>query len=284
MRAKRKNYLDYVENPDSCVIIPEIGISTLLIDKEDQYNHSHNYFEIFYLISGNDTHVLNNKKEELNLGNCVLLKPNSDSQYFIRNKECIHRDIVITKEFFKELCEFLSPLYKQIFMQDFINKICLTKEEIALLENKIQIFSKETDLIKKKSIGSYVVFFILNKFFENINYPNTINKDNDPIIVDIIECFNRTDILQQRIATIIEPLGYTHSYLCKYFKSHTGKTLTEYFNLTKLNYATYYLTYSTYSIRQICNIIGFVSTSYLNKIFKKEYGITPSEYRRNLKK
>ena len=279
----RKNYTEFVYRDDECVIFPETGISILLVDKEDSFRHSHDYFELFYIISGNITHIINNEQKTLSMGDCVLIKALTDNHSFKRNNsECLHRDIVITKDIFHEICNLLPPLYEQIFSPEFINTIKLSQQEIIFLEEKLRYFSNETEIIKKKTIGKFAVLFILEKFYEKINFPSSEQRkyDNDPIIADIIESFSRTDNLRQNISQIIMPLGYTHSYLCKYFKAHTGKTLTEYFNLIKLSHAAYYLECTARSVQQICDAVGFNSISYFNKIFKNKYGSTPSEYRK----
>ena len=282
MNKKYIKYLDYVDSPDSCVIIPEIGISAMLSSGDCSFSHSHNYFEFSYVLGGSATHVLNGKNKPFRLGDCALLRANCDEHSYVNgNENHVRRDIVITKELFKNLCDLFPPLYKQIYSSSFNETIKLTTEEMLFLENKLYLFSSESDFIKKKNIASFVVIYLLNMYYEKNNLdPSYFNKQADPIISDIMESFNRTDILQQKISEIISPIGYTHSYVCKYFKAHTGKTLTECFNESKLKHATYYLVSSTYSIAQICHIVGIDSLSYFNRLFKKRFGVSPSEYRK----
>ena len=70
-------------NPN--VIIPNIGMSTVLTGSNDSFVHSHNYYEIFYMTSGKIIHCLNSVENELNTGSLILLSPN-DVHYFIQKK------------------------------------------------------------------------------------------------------------------------------------------------------------------------------------------------------
>jgi AraC-like DNA-binding protein len=48
----------------------------------------------------------------------------------------------------------------------------------------------------------------------------------------------------------------------------------------RLSHVAYYLENTNYSLQQICNLVGLDNLSYLNKIFKQKYGITPIKYRK----
>ena len=93
---------------------------------------------------------------------------------------------------------------------------------------------------------------------------------------------------------VARPLDIDHlvemSYLSRsrfyhVFKEHTGSSPIEFQNKFRLNIAKDYLTfYPEYSISSVASTLGFNDSLYFSKLFKKEYGISPSQYRRELNK
>lgn len=66
------------------------------------------------------------------------------------------------------------------------------------------------------------------------------------------------------------------------FKSDTGKTLMEYVRERRLTQAAHELIYSTKTITQIAYSLSFNSHDVFDKAFKRVYGISPKEYRKNI--
>lgn len=56
----------------------------------------------------------------------------------------------------------------------------------------------------------------------------------------------------------------------------------KYINNLKLNFAKDLLFEGAYSIEKVCELSIFNNNCYFHRIFKKEFGITPTEYRKNL--
>ena len=57
-------------------------------------------------------------------------------------------------------------------------------------------------------------------------------------------------------------------------------TFTEYLNTVRLNVAKDLLITSNYNLSEIAREAGYTDLSYFSKLFKKEYGISPSKYRK----
>lgn len=86
------------------------------------------------------------------------------------------------------------------------------------------------------------------------------------------------------IAHIAEEEGISATSLKKYFKSVYGKNISEYLRTKRLDNAKEMLEQSKLSILEIANAVGFASQSKFTAVFHKELGITPTEYRRTVKK
>lgn len=77
---------------------------------------------------------------------------------------------------------------------------------------------------------------------------------------------------------------YFHpNYLSSFIKEETGKTFSELILNCRLKSACTYLKQTNLSVQEIIEEIGYSDKTYFYMIFKKEYGITPKEYRRRSK-
>ena len=73
--------------------------------------------------------------------------------------------------------------------------------------------------------------------------------------------------------------GINPSYLCRRFKKYVGKTIVEYINHRRIEFALVLLRSGNDKILQICLKSGFNDPSYFNRQFKAIVGMTPRKYR-----
>lgn len=70
----------------------------------------------------------------------------------------------------------------------------------------------------------------------------------------------------------------SHSNVYRKIKALTGNTVVEFIRIVRLKEALKLMEKNKYSLAEISYMTGFNSQSYFTKIFKKEYGMTPSDY------
>lgn len=72
-------------------------------------------------------------------------------------------------------------------------------------------------------------------------------------------------------------------YAGRLFLRQTGSTFHQYLTRRRLEAAVLWLENSEKSITEIALECGFGTASYLNRLFRRKYGVTPSEYRKKFK-
>jgi len=77
--------------------------------------------------------------------------------------------------------------------------------------------------------------------------------------------------------------GVSYSYLKKLFISQLGAAPSRYVSLRRLEYACDCLASTADSITSISQQAGYSSVYYFSRVFRQEYGVTPSEYRRSMR-
>ncbi len=73
--------------------------------------------------------------------------------------------------------------------------------------------------------------------------------------------------------------GISVGYLSSVFKKETGKTLTEFIRIRRMEHAQYLLRSTALQIQSVALHCGIMDLQYFSKQFKRHTGKTPSEYR-----
>ena len=82
---------------------------------------------------------------------------------------------------------------------------------------------------------------------------------------------------------LAERLNISLGYLCTIFKKEMGKTVSEYVREKRIRHATHLLSTTNLQIQTVALHCGIVDVQYFSKIFKRETGFTPKEYRESAK-
>ncbi len=82
------------------------------------------------------------------------------------------------------------------------------------------------------------------------------------------------------VEDVAEEIHRSSSYLMRRFKAELGMSVGDYITKSKLEEACDLLTYGDRSLAEISAYLGYSSQSYFQNVFKKQYGVTPMQYRR----
>ncbi|MCR4908110.1 MAG: helix-turn-helix domain-containing protein [Lachnospiraceae bacterium] len=72
-------------------------------------------------------------------------------------------------------------------------------------------------------------------------------------------------------------------YLSRLFREETGETFMEYLTNLRLNKAKELLEGTEQSMKELCQAVGYADPNYFSRIFKKNTGLTPTEYREEVR-
>ena len=83
------------------------------------------------------------------------------------------------------------------------------------------------------------------------------------------------------ISHISKIFHYNEQYLGRLFKREVGKSFKSYINMRRLEKAKRLLQGTEDTVITVSGNVGFNNVTYFNRIFKKQYGITPSQIRKS---
>jgi len=110
--------------------------------------------------------------------------------------------------------------------------------------------------------------------------PETKRNDNEAKIIEIaVSCLSNLDVDEIDLEQLAETLNVSYSWFRRTFKERIGLSPHQFRLYLKLTTARDLLRSTTMSVKQICSSSGFNSEQYFCRIFKRQAGTTPSEFR-----
>lgn len=260
--------------------------------------HSHNRIEIMVLLSGMLEVLFYDN--DLNYIESAFIKK---GQFLLIDENVKHNVKILSNDTDMLNLEFtLSPCSTKqgaINIRNYLSQVDFFKNFC----NKMQNYVIGADTVNLKEI----ILKIHDTYFESSSNPN-LNYLTDLLIMsfllDVARCQlsakNTTNNyhvnkvirllnlhLSKNITTdfLAEKIGVNKSYLQRLFKEHTGKTIITYLNELRIKQAKKLLTNKNFDIIDIAVEVGFNTRQNFAVAFKKNTGLTPSEYRKqNLNK
>ncbi|SHE75896.1 helix-turn-helix domain-containing protein [Alkalibacter saccharofermentans] len=109
------------------------------------------------------------------------------------------------------------------------------------------------------------------------------SEEYSPIIKNTLEYILSNLKQSLSVKVIANVIGVSPNYLSGLFKSELDLTLTEFIRNRRLESAINLLNFTNMPIKIISSAVGIYDYNYFTKVFKKKYGVTPTEYRKNPK-
>ncbi len=84
------------------------------------------------------------------------------------------------------------------------------------------------------------------------------------------------------IADIADALHFNPNYLMRAFKNETGMSILEYIVRARMEAAKKILKGTRLPVREVAYMVGYTDCVYFTKVFHKEMGVTPTQFRKQL--
>lgn len=165
----------------------------------------------------------------------------------------------------------------------FILCFFLTKSLISLDINFEKLSSIDVDLFnelkKLATIGEIKAY--IHKYIDTIivELNKTQTSHNSFLINKAIESINSNLYTDVSLTGVAKSVYVNPNYLSKIFKQETGKSFIEYVTEMKMNEAKKLLKTSHHKIYEIADMLQYRDVNHFTKVFKKVYGVSPTEYR-----
>ncbi|MBN2651708.1 MAG: helix-turn-helix transcriptional regulator, partial [Spirochaetales bacterium] len=158
---------------------------------------------------------------------------------------------------------------------------CASDLPIPISEFNVHVFKEADNILKRNSIDEVFEDLIsLGKDIANLFEARKISRNSD-LNSKIISLVNDNLFdLNFSMDIVADHFGMNKDYLLKFFKSQNGISFNEFVTKARLNGAVNYLEKTNHSIAEISVMCGFGSVVTFMRVFKKEFGITPGDFRK----
>ena len=253
--------------------------------------HFHPELEIMLVQEGSGIRFVGNSMERFQAGDLVLYGSNiphlyrSDKTYYEKDTSLVSRATVV---YFNE--NFMGDGFLRL------PPIAPIRKLLALANRGIKFKGKASEELQQQiqhldhqrnSIGRIIdLLSILKIMAETKEYELLLNNDFTKYVSEdecerinnvyqfIIDNYTKNPTLDE----VSQVANMSTTAFCRYFKSHTNKTYTQFLNDIKIDNVCRLLLDQRLSISQICFETGFNNFTHFNDQFKKNVGMTPKQY------
>ena len=103
-------------------------------------------------------------------------------------------------------------------------------------------------------------------------------------IANVIEQIHQNYAKNLMLKDIADEFNYSLPYLSKLFKDKTMLTFQLYLQKTRINEACRLLANTDEKVQTIAKMVGYSDIIFFSKLFKKYNGVTPKQFRQQMKK
>lgn len=249
-------------------------------------DHAHDYYEFYLFLEGNVNMVIGGKDHAMRPGDIVLIPPKERHHAVIRDQRVPYRRFVfwITEEYCNSLMETSSDYAylmqhvkvtkNYIFHTDVVTFNTIRSKVFGLID---EMRSKRFGREAKISLCVSDLILHLNRVVHEQNYPKSEREEMNLYqgLADHIEENLDGDLSLESLAK--------HFYVSKYhiahvFKDSTGLSIHQYITKKRLA-ACKDAILGDVGISEVYPMFGFGDYSSFYRAFKKEYGISPKEFK-----
>ena len=174
----------------------------------------------------------------------------------------------------------------EIQIKNMVCPRCIEAVKKSFEETKIPYLDIELGTVKiapplSDSQKSDLSFSLLSKGFELLeSKTSALISQIKSLIIDQIHYSNQS--LNENFSSfLVEKLNHEYTSLSRLFSQVEGITIEKYITRQKIERVKEFLFYDQLTLSEIAFKLGYSSVAYLSSQFKKETGMTPSEFKKN---
>ena len=239
----------------ACYVAPNTGRAT----HNNRPSHG-----LAFNCGGEKTYTFSNGKQiVINKNDFIYLPKNSSYEVNSKNSSgntyCINF-LIDTEEIFEPFSLHMRNASEVISAYQNAEKAWRTKKEGFVYLCKAEL---------------YKILYLLS-INSNIPYsPNTKKEVLKPAISFIHKHFTSQTINVENLSQLC---GISYEYFRKLFNLYYGCSPIKYINQLKLNNAKELLHSGFYTVTEVASLSGFVDVSYFSRFFKKQVGVAPNDF------
>lgn len=256
----------------------EVGIAFVKDKNPHDVPHWHDCYEIEYVLSGTVVQHINDYQYASIPGDLVLLTPN-DFHHLSDTRNNTIYNIMFPEDIIEN--RLLSRLESKDLNCNLV--VRLSEEDRASVEFLFAMMEKE--LREHRANHADIVHHLINVIIALI-LRDGFKQETMPIgrYMSVRKAVKYIKDHYEAPLTLMDVANHVNleaNYFSSLFSKNMGMGFKQFLNETRLIQAAKQLRIEDKSISEICFSCGYSSVSNFNRMFKKQYGVSPGEYRRS---
>ncbi|ERJ13070.1 AraC family transcriptional regulator [Haloplasma contractile] len=288
--------------------VESIGLSNKLQGFKHKKIHNDDY--MIYIVKDGDLYIMENQDEyHLTAGDVFILEPNKTYMGY-KKSSCQYFHIQFMSEFSFQVLDNDENSFTKMFINNRKKSLHGTDEESNKDDSKYDIYIPKHFNIKNpnhfltienlvnKAIAdfnnkfeNYYIFvsaiilqilIILSREYVTTIYQTDVNTKHTEKVYFIIEKllgFINSNYQSKINAEMIEDhMNLNYDYLNKLFKRYMDTTIGKYIQMKRINAAKTLIKDTDLNFSDIAYLVGIDDPYYFSKVFKKQTGVSPTNY------
>ena len=279
----KKFVLSYYQNATD-----DFHVTRITEPREALELHSHDYFQMYYVLGGRLLHHVENSTAELVAGDVFILPPNVPHYIEKREEKVDFYVLSFMPDYFQSIKEsnklLLDFLYylKSEKLENIQPKITLAYDDLVFAEVLFKRILEE--FLGKKTGGGEIVkesVSVLLSLFARVYFEETadalIAEENKQLVMHCVEYIKHHYDEEITLAEMVRRSAMSRSCFCEQFSAIVGTTFKEYLKRYRIERAVEQIS-AGIKISAVATCCGYGDFSTFYRNFKKYTGISPSEF------
>ncbi|MEE0858243.1 MAG: AraC family transcriptional regulator [Acutalibacteraceae bacterium] len=265
-----------------------------IIENDFIMPHHHVEIEIHYITDGTCDYYIDGKKHSAETGDIVYLKPDTVHSMYKSCDKLKYRSFAFLPNFlYTENVGCCTEKYFRPLKQGDSEVTCVIKPDASAYDELKGYLFRINDLLEKEEnlYELEIKITILSYFLTLYKSGHIVKKTNrekakyksENAICNAIDYIDQNYNRSLTVDEIAENVGISSSHFMKLFREYTHTTCISYINKCRLTKAVELLETTRFNILDVATAVGYNNISLFNRDFKKIYGTTPKEIRKNAK-
>lgn len=256
--------------------------------------HKHIFFEIVYILSGQCVQTVGFDTHQFHEGDFIFIAPDTFHTMEVFDDNSIVINILLRRSTFHDmfapltygndlLSEFFSSgLYDSSsqfqYMAFHAGKDAVLKDELLKMCEEWMKPDKYTDQILV-GILTMVFAYLMRNHSDTLE--TSVSRHTSMPDDFLVMSYMQENLKDVSLADVAKHFNFSVSYCSRLIKSSTGISFNDWKRTMRLRRAEHLLLSSNYTIAQISDSVGYANPESFIRTFKKEFHLSPSEYRKN---
>jgi AraC-like DNA-binding protein len=253
--------------------------------------HTHDFFEVNYVMNGSCVNLVEEQYIEMKKGDLIMLHPGAFHVLYAGEK-CEVYNFLFSKEWIRRRCSsvdfsgedgFFARANGENFYKFLFLPSTLKDSQLTLSADWLVSLNKSKDKLKNLLVESLALRLFASMV--NLQAKGEVSEGTGESSQKLIALLSylMSNYKTVTLDELSQKFFYSKTHICRLFLQNTGKTFVKTLTDIRLANAKNLLKTTDMTVENIAKEVGYDSNEYFQRMFKKNVGISPGEYKKQTK-